>query len=92
MLRTLATVLSIFTLCQSGIAAAEWVSNSLYMCCRGVLIIPLRQPFDVTTLRAPDGSVTAKFVSFGATMTELWVKDKFGRSRDVILGYDDNVS
>ncbi|KAF5336803.1 hypothetical protein D9758_015851 [Tetrapyrgos nigripes] len=48
------------------------------------------QPFDLTTLSAPDGSITAKFVSFGATMTELWVKDRNGRARDVILGYDDN--
>ncbi|KAI0637467.1 galactose mutarotase-like protein [Trametes polyzona] len=48
-------------------------------------------PFDVTTLTAPDGSVTAKFVSFGATMTELWVKDKDGKPRDIILGYDDNT-
>ena len=46
----------------------------------------------MTTLSAPDGSITAKFVSFGATMTELWVKDKFGNPRDIILGYDDNVS
>ncbi|OJT14643.1 Aldose 1-epimerase [Trametes pubescens] len=48
-------------------------------------------PFDLTTLTAPDGSVTAKFVSFGATMTELWVKDRDGKARDVILGYDDNT-
>ncbi|KAI0365440.1 galactose mutarotase-like protein [Pilatotrama ljubarskyi] len=48
-------------------------------------------PFDVTTLTAPDGSVTAKFVSFGATMTELWVKDRHGNARDIILGYDDNT-
>ncbi|KAF7430227.1 hypothetical protein PC9H_005929 [Pleurotus ostreatus] len=47
-------------------------------------------PFDLTTLSAPDGSITAKFVSFGATMTELWVKDRKGKPRDVILGYDDN--
>ena len=46
----------------------------------------------MTTISAPDGSVTAKFVSVGATMTELWVKDKFGKARDIILGYDDNVS
>ena len=46
----------------------------------------------MTTISAPDGSVTAKFVSFGATMTELWVKDKFGEARDIILGYDDNVN
>ncbi|KAI0751946.1 galactose mutarotase-like protein [Daedaleopsis nitida] len=47
-------------------------------------------PFDLTTLKAPDGSITAKFVSFGATMTELWVKDRKGKARDIILGYDDN--
>ncbi|KAF9262466.1 galactose mutarotase-like protein [Marasmius fiardii PR-910] len=47
-------------------------------------------PFDLTTISAPDGSITAKFVSVGATMTELWVKDRNGKARDVILGYDDN--
>jgi galactose mutarotase-like enzyme len=49
------------------------------------------QPFDLTAITAPDGSITAKFVSFGATLTELWVKDKHGEPRDVVLGYDDNV-
>ncbi|KAG6846839.1 hypothetical protein H0H93_011493, partial [Arthromyces matolae] len=48
-------------------------------------------PFDVTTLSAPDGSITAKYVSVGATLTELWVKDKYGKSRDIALGYDDNT-
>ncbi|KAF8638984.1 hypothetical protein AX17_001816 [Amanita inopinata Kibby_2008] len=48
-------------------------------------------PFDVTEISAPDGSITAKFVSLGATMTELWVKDKYGKPRDVILGSDDNT-
>ncbi|PPQ81573.1 hypothetical protein CVT25_013416 [Psilocybe cyanescens] len=47
-------------------------------------------PFDVTEIKAPDGSVTAKFVSLGATLTELWVKDREGKARDVVLGYDDN--
>ncbi|KAF8661212.1 hypothetical protein AX16_001492 [Volvariella volvacea WC 439] len=46
-------------------------------------------PFDATKISAPDGSITAKFVPFGSTMTELWVKDKYGKPRDVILGYDD---
>ncbi|KAJ2922621.1 hypothetical protein H1R20_g14485, partial [Candolleomyces eurysporus] len=46
-------------------------------------------PFDATEIRAPDGSITAKFVSVGATLTELWVKDKYGKARDVVLGYDD---
>lgn len=42
-------------------------------------------------MKAPDGSISAKFVSLGATLTELWVKDKLGKPRDVVLGYDDNV-
>ncbi|KAJ8502174.1 hypothetical protein ONZ45_g11890 [Pleurotus djamor] len=60
------------------------------------LLLPLvlaraaEYPFDETVLSALDGSITAKFVSFGATMTELWVKDRKGKPRDVILGYDDN--
>ncbi|KAF9444910.1 galactose mutarotase-like protein [Macrolepiota fuliginosa MF-IS2] len=48
-------------------------------------------PFDVTEINAPDGSISAKFVSLGATLTELWVKDKNGKARDVVLGYDDNT-
>lgn len=48
-------------------------------------------PYDVTTISAPDGSITAKFVSFGATLTELWVKDKNGEAIDVVPGYDDNT-
>ncbi|KAF9533951.1 galactose mutarotase-like protein [Crepidotus variabilis] len=48
-------------------------------------------PFNVTELQAPDGSITAKFVPFGSTLTELWVKDKDGKARDVVLGYDDNT-
>ncbi|KJA21572.1 hypothetical protein HYPSUDRAFT_202912 [Hypholoma sublateritium FD-334 SS-4] len=47
-------------------------------------------PFDITEINAPDGSISAKFVSVGATLTELWVKDKHGVARDVVLGYDDN--
>jgi hypothetical protein len=39
-----------------------------------------------------DGSITAKFVSIGATLTELWVKDKHGKTREVVLGYDNPVS
>ncbi|KAG5638973.1 hypothetical protein H0H81_008193 [Sphagnurus paluster] len=66
-----------------------WVVLSTYLAslCWGAPSSP--EPFDVTTISAPDGSITAKFVSFGATLTELWVKDKNGKLRDVVLGYDD---
>ncbi|TFY52559.1 hypothetical protein EVG20_g10501 [Dentipellis fragilis] len=46
-------------------------------------------PFDVTTISSPDGSVTAKFVSLGATVVELYVKDRDGQSLDVVPSYDD---
>ncbi|PPR01531.1 hypothetical protein CVT24_001843 [Panaeolus cyanescens] len=52
----------------------------------------LMVPFDVIVLQSPDDSITAKFVSFGSTLTELWVKDKDGVSRNVVLGYDDNAT
>lgn len=50
------------------------------------------QPFKEHTISAPDGSITAKFIGSGASLSELWVKDKYGRLRDVVLGYDNTVS
>ncbi|KAF8891485.1 galactose mutarotase-like protein [Gymnopilus junonius] len=46
--------------------------------------------FNVCEIKAPDGSIIAKFVPFGSTLTELYVKDKDGNLRNVVLGYDDN--
>jgi len=40
-------------------------------------------------LVAPDASVRAAFIPFGATTTNFWVKDKNGVFRDIILGFDD---
>ncbi|KAG8696432.1 hypothetical protein FRC08_007153 [Ceratobasidium sp. 394] len=48
-------------------------------------------PFKQYTITAPDGSISASFIGSGASLTELWVKDKFGKARDVILGYDDRT-
>ncbi|KAJ7678706.1 galactose mutarotase-like protein [Mycena rosella] len=47
-------------------------------------------PFDTTTLSAPDGSISATFVSFGGTLTSLLVRNKDGGLADVVPGYDDN--
>lgn len=49
------------------------------------------QAFEPITISAADGSIVAKFVPLGATLVELWVKDKNGVARDVVPGYDDNV-
>jgi len=39
-------------------------------------------------LEALDGSIKASFVSYGAAIQSLWVKDKHGAFRDIVLGYD----
>ncbi|QRV87897.1 hypothetical protein RhiJN_15915 [Ceratobasidium sp. AG-Ba] len=45
-------------------------------------------PFRVITLKAPDNSIVANFLSYGATTKNFWVKDKHGKYRDIVLGYD----
>jgi len=39
------------------------------------------------TLRNAQGAV-AKLISYGATLSELWVPDKSGKNADVVLGFD----
>jgi aldose 1-epimerase len=39
------------------------------------------------TLRNTKGAV-AKVITYGATLTELWVPDKSGKNADVVLGFD----
>ncbi|QRV91726.1 galactose mutarotase-like protein [Ceratobasidium sp. AG-Ba] len=51
----------------------------------------ISDPFQQYTITAPDGSITAKLIGSGASLTELWVKDKYGKPRDVILGYDNRT-
>ncbi|KAF8974452.1 galactose mutarotase-like domain-containing protein [Flammula alnicola] len=40
---------------------------------------------------APDTSIRASFIPFGATTTNFWVKDKKGVFRDIILGFDNHT-
>lgn len=39
------------------------------------------------TLRNAKGAV-AKIITYGATLTELWVPDKHGKNADIVLGFD----
>ena len=39
------------------------------------------------TLRSTKGAV-AKVITYGATLTELWMPDKSGKNADVVLGFD----
>ncbi|KAG8704559.1 hypothetical protein FRC12_000619 [Ceratobasidium sp. 428] len=51
----------------------------------------ISDPFKQYTISAPDGSISASFIGSGASLTELWVKDKYGKLRDVVLGYDNRT-
>jgi aldose 1-epimerase len=44
-------------------------------------------PFKKYTLNAK--GIKASFIPYGATLTNLWVKDKNGKLQDVAVGYDD---
>jgi len=46
------------------------------------------EPVQRFTLRTP-GGITARLISFGATLTELYVPGRDGRAADVVLGFDD---
>src|ERR1700741_3175986 len=39
------------------------------------------------TLHSAKGAV-AKVITYGATLTELWVPDQAGKNADVVLGFD----
>jgi aldose 1-epimerase len=39
------------------------------------------------TLRTAKGAI-AKIITYGATLTELWMPDKSGKNADVVLGFD----
>jgi aldose 1-epimerase len=42
---------------------------------------------DMYTLKNATGA-TAKIITYGATLTELWVPDRSGKAGDVVLGFD----
>ena len=42
---------------------------------------------ELYTLKNAKGA-SAKVITFGATLTELWVPDRFGKLGDVVLGFD----
>ncbi|KAF9476498.1 galactose mutarotase-like protein [Pholiota conissans] len=51
-------------------------------------VVQVTKAFKSIHLVAPDASIRASFMAFDATVTNLWVKDKKGDFRDIILGFD----
>ncbi|ELU45945.1 cellular morphogenesis-related protein [Rhizoctonia solani AG-1 IA] len=79
-----ATVAALLLLCRAVEAASlpeAEVANATVLAGAG-------DPMRVITLTAPDNSIVANFLSTGATLKNLWVKDKRGKFRDIVLGYD----
>ncbi len=46
-------------------------------------------PFRKINISSPDSSIRASFLPFGATVQELYVSDRWGNMRDLVLGFDD---
>ncbi len=46
------------------------------------------EPVERFTLRNARG-MTVRLITYGASVTELWVPDRLGRPADVVLGFDD---
>lgn len=49
-------------------------------------------PYNAIELRAPDDSIRATVLPYGAIVSELWVKDRYGGWRDIVLGYDNKTN
>ncbi|KDN45096.1 galactose mutarotase-like protein [Tilletiaria anomala UBC 951] len=49
-------------------------------------------PANQIRLRAPDDSIRATFLPYGAAVNELWVKDRWGQFRDIALSYDNSTN
>lgn len=54
--------------------------------------LPAVYPNNRIELRAPDDSIRATIQPYGAGVTELWVKDRWGGWRDVVPGYDNTTN
>ncbi|CDS82209.1 related to Aldose 1-epimerase precursor [Sporisorium scitamineum] len=54
--------------------------------------LPAVYPNNRIELRAPDDSIRATFQPYGSGVTELWVKDRWGGWRDIVLGYDNTTN
>jgi len=46
---------------------------------------------EAVKITSSDGSAEAHFIKFGATTTNFFVKDKNGKFRDILLGFDDHT-
>lgn len=49
-------------------------------------------PYNKINIRAPDDSVRASFIPYGASLIEFWVKDNTGTWRDIVVGFDNSTN
>ncbi|PWN54289.1 galactose mutarotase-like protein [Violaceomyces palustris] len=53
---------------------------------------PPTYPFNEIHLASKDDSIRATFVPYGALISQLWVKDRYGNWRDLVLGFDNTTN
>ncbi|HEU4617348.1 MAG TPA: galactose-1-epimerase, partial [Gammaproteobacteria bacterium] len=67
-------------LCAAGVHAAEATRAPFGTTREGAAV-------EAVTLKA--GGISARIISYGATLQSLFLPDKTGHLADVVLGYDD---
>lgn len=70
--------------------------STLLLALNGLVLAQTQAQAQAVPAPAADGRYTitadgikAQFIPYGATLTNLWVKDRSGTDTDVVLGYDD---
>ncbi|CAO1626433.1 unnamed protein product [Sympodiomycopsis kandeliae] len=54
--------------------------------------LPPVYPYNAIRIRSEDDSIRATFLPYGASLAELWVKDRQGQWSDVVLGFDNTTN
>lgn len=75
---------------SNGAEQVAFVSGSTLSACADALQ-PV-YPYNKINLRAPDDSIRATFLPYGASLAEFWVKDRNGTWRDIVLGFDNSTN
>lgn len=54
--------------------------------------LPPVYPYNSLRIRSPDDSLRMNFLPYGATVSEIWVKDRNNAWQDIILGFDNKTN
>ncbi|EPQ28655.1 uncharacterized protein PFL1_03958 [Pseudozyma flocculosa PF-1] len=78
--------------CSTSASSSSQVSFSTVPGSGCVEAQPPVYPYNAINLRSSDDSIRATVLPYGSVVSELWVKDRYGGWRDVVLGFDNKTN